>query len=98
MSQPRPPTHPRRGWRRTRNLALAIGFFVLGVIGVIVPIMPQVIFFVLSLVFFSLVSRRVHKMVRRFLRGHPKMQAAFDRWRHKARAKRRERKRTGRRP
>ncbi|MGH9365274.1 MAG: DUF454 family protein [Thermoanaerobaculia bacterium] len=86
-------THLRRGWRRTRNLALAIFFFVLGVIGVLVPVMPQVLFFVLSLVFFSLASRRVHRTVRGFLKRHPKLQGFYDRWRHKRRAQRRSKKR-----
>lgn len=96
MSQPPHPTHPRRGRRRAWNIALAVFFFVLGVIGILVPIMPQFIFFALSLVFLSLVSRRVHRAVQRFLRRHPKMNASYNRWRHKLRAKRREKKRTGR--
>lgn len=88
MSQAPPPTHPRRGRRRTRNIALAIFFFILGVIGILVPIMPQVPFFVMSLLFLSLVSRRVHRAVRRFLRKHPKAEASYHRWRHKRRKKR----------
>jgi uncharacterized protein len=83
------PTHPRRGRRRARNIALAVFFFIVGIIGVLVPIMPQVPFFVMSLLFLSLVSRRVHRAVRRFLHRHPKVEASFHRWRHKRRAKRR---------
>jgi uncharacterized membrane protein YbaN (DUF454 family) len=89
MSQAPPPTHPRRGRRRARNIALAVFFFILGVIGVLVPIMPQVPFFVMSLLFLSLASRRVHRAVRRFLHRYPKVEASFHGWRHKRRAKRR---------
>jgi uncharacterized membrane protein YbaN (DUF454 family) len=93
MSQAPPPTHPRRGRRRARNIALAVFFFILGVIGVLTPIMPQVPFFVMSLLFLSLASRRVHRAVRRFLHRHPKVEASFRGWRHKRRAKRRAKKR-----
>ena len=93
MSQAPPPTHPRRGRRRARNIALAIFFFIVGVIGVLVPIMPQVPFFVMSLLFLSLASRRVHRGVRRFLHRHPKVEASFRGWRHRRRAKRRTKKR-----
>ena len=96
MSQAPAPTHPRRGRRRARNIALAIFFFILGVIGVLVPIMPQVPFFVMSLLFLSLVSRRVHRGVRRFLSRHPKVEASYHRWRHKRRAKRRAKNRARR--
>ncbi len=75
--------------RRARNIALAIFFFIVGVIGVLVPIMPQVPFFVMSLLFLSLVSRRVHRSVRRFLRRHPKIEATYHLWRHRRRRKRR---------
>ena len=96
MSHPHRPTHPRRGRRRAWNIALAIFFFILGVIGVLVPIMPQFIFFALSLLFLSLVSKRVHGAVQRFLTSHPKINAAYHRWRHKERHKRREKKRAAR--
>ena len=100
MPQAPSPTHPRLGRRRARNLALAVFFFILGVIGVLVPIMPQVPFFVMSLLFLTLVSKRVHGAVRRFLHRHPKVKASFHNWRHRRRAKRRTRKKTqaGRRP
>ncbi|MGH9315875.1 MAG: DUF454 family protein [Thermoanaerobaculia bacterium] len=80
-----------RGHRRkVRNLALAIFFFVLGVIGVLIPVMPQVAFFVISLIFLSLVSQRVRRVIRRFLHHHPKIAHAYKRWRDAARRKRRE--------
>jgi len=67
---------------------MAVFWFIVGVIGVLIPIMPQVPFFVMSLLFLSLVSRRVHRAVRRFIRRHPKAEASYHRWRHKRRAKR----------
>lgn len=100
MSQAPRPTHPHRGRRQARNIALSIFFFILGVIGLLLPIVPQVPFFVMSLLFLSLASRRVHRHARRFLHRHPKVEAAFRGWRHKRRARRRtkKKKRTGRRP
>lgn len=78
----------RRKRRQLRNIFLAAFFFVLGVIGLLLPIVPQVPFFVMSLLFLSLASRRVHRTVRRFLRRHPKIEAAFHAWRHRRRVKR----------
>jgi uncharacterized membrane protein YbaN (DUF454 family) len=91
MSEIQASTHPRRGRRRARNIALAVFFFIVGVIGVMVPIMPQVPFFVMSLLFLSLVSRRVHRGARRFLRRHPKVEASYHSWRRKRRVKRQRR-------
>ncbi len=76
--------------RKARNLALAIFFFLLGVIGVLIPVMPQVVFFVLSLIFLSLVSQRVRRAVRRLLRRHPRLARAYKQWRDAARRKRRQ--------
>ncbi len=76
--------------RRGRNLALAISFLLLGVIGVLIPVMPQVPFFVMSLIFFSLVSSGVRRAVRRFLHRHSKIAHAYKQWRDAARRKRRE--------
>jgi uncharacterized protein len=80
----------RRPRRRSKawNLALAILFFVLGVIGVFVPIMPQLAFFFLSLIFFSRISPRFRRAVRRFRKRHPKLDRAYEKWRAKARQKR----------
>jgi uncharacterized membrane protein YbaN (DUF454 family) len=91
MPEPAPSTPPRRRSRKTRYLALAAFWFVIGVIGVLVPIMPQVPFFVMSLLYLSLMSRRVHRSVRRFLKKHPKAEASYHRWRHKRRRRRVER-------
>jgi uncharacterized membrane protein YbaN (DUF454 family) len=84
-------THPHRSAtrrRRARNLALGIGFFLLGVIGVLIPVMPQVPFFVMSALFFSLVFPRVRRALRRFRHRHPKLDDAYRKWRGKARRKR----------
>lgn len=83
----------RRVQGRTRkiwNLVLAIFFFILGVVGIFIPVMPQLIFFAMSLFFLSLVFPPVRRWTRRFLRRHPKVARAYDRWRHKGRRKRQE--------
>ncbi|HEX9285775.1 MAG TPA: DUF454 family protein [Thermoanaerobaculia bacterium] len=72
------------------NLVLAVFFFILGFIGILIPVMPQVIFFVMGLLFLSLVSPTVRRAVRRFLHSHPRLAHAYKRWRDKGRQKRRE--------
>jgi uncharacterized membrane protein YbaN (DUF454 family) len=81
---PRTPLHKRR----FRNFLLGIGFFVLGVIGIFIPVMPQIIFFLLSLVFFSMVSQRLRRAMRRFRRRHPSLDRAYTKWRERGRRKR----------
>lgn len=76
---------------KTRNLVFAILFFVLGVIGVLIPVMPQVPFFVMSALFFSLVFPRVRRALRRWRHRYPKLDAAYRKWRSKARRRRQER-------
>lgn len=78
--------------RRNRilNLFLAIFFFILGFIGLLIPVMPQVLFFVLGILFLSLVSPTVRRRVRKFLHAHPKLAHHYKRWRDKGRQKRRE--------
>lgn len=91
MPEARSSNAPLRGRRRkARHIGLAIFFFVLGIIGILIPIMPQVPFFVMSLLFLSLVSPRVRRAIRRFLHRHPKIAHAYKRWRDAARRKRRE--------
>ena len=81
--------HKSRSRRnKARNLVLAIFFFILGIIGILIPVMPQVIFFVMGLLFLSLVSPTVRRAVRRFLHRHPKMAHAYKKWRNKGRKKR----------
>ena len=82
------PSRVRRN--KLRNLTLAIFFFVLGFIGILIPVMPQVLFFALGLLFLSLVSPTVRRRVRRFLHEHPRVAHAYKRWRDKSRQKRRE--------
>jgi uncharacterized membrane protein YbaN (DUF454 family) len=82
--RPRTPLHKRR----LRNFLLGVGFFVLGVIGVFIPVMPQIIFFLLSLVFFSMVSARLRRRLRRFRRRHPSMDRAYNKWRERSRRRR----------
>lgn len=67
---------------------MAIFFFILGVIGVLIPVMPQVPFFIMSLLFFSLVFPPIRRWIRHFLHRHPKVAHAYKRWRDKARKKR----------
>jgi uncharacterized membrane protein len=90
-SEARPPgPHPKAKARRsrTRNLLLAIFFFVLGVIGVLIPVVPQVPFFIMSALFLSLVFPRVRRAIRRLRHRHPKLDQAYRKWRTTARRKR----------
>jgi hypothetical protein len=75
---------------KARNLILAIFFFILGIIGVLLPVVPQIPFFIMSVLFFSLVFPKVRRALRRFLHRHPKIAHAYKKWRDKARRKRRE--------
>ena len=90
------PPLPTEGHRPSRvrrnkalNLALAIFFFILGFIGLLIPVMPQILFFAMGILFLSLVSPTVRRKVRKFLHRHPKMAHAYKRWRDKGRQKRR---------
>ena len=82
------PRKSRTRRHKVWNLVLAIVFFILGVIGILIPVMPQLIFFVMSLLFLSLVSPGVRRAVRRFLHRHPKMAHAYKKWRDQGRKKR----------
>jgi Flp pilus assembly protein TadB len=91
--RPRPKPEPlktsrRRPRSKAHNLAWAIFFFILGVIGVLIPIMPQIPFFIMSLLFFSLVFPSVRRRLRRFLHRHPRVAHAYKKWRDAARRKR----------
>jgi uncharacterized membrane protein YbaN (DUF454 family) len=70
------------------NLTLAIFFFILGFIGLLIPVMPQVLFFAIGLLFLSLVSPTVRRRVRHFLHQHPRLAHAYKRWRNRGRQKR----------
>jgi uncharacterized membrane protein YbaN (DUF454 family) len=70
------------------NLALAIFFFVLGAIGLAIPVMPQFIFFAMGFLFLSLVSPTVRRKLRSFLHRHPALAHRYKRWRDQGRRKR----------
>jgi uncharacterized membrane protein YbaN (DUF454 family) len=80
----------RRRRSKTHNLVYGIGFFILGVIGVLIPVMPQVPFFVMSALFFSLVFPKVRRTLRRWRLKYPKLDASYRRWRSRSRRKRQE--------
>jgi uncharacterized membrane protein YbaN (DUF454 family) len=86
----RPPRRRKKPRSRAWNLFWAAVFFILGVIGVLIPIVPQVPFFIMSAFFLSLVFPRVRRAMRRFRLRHPRMDAAYRKWRDAARRKRRE--------
>jgi uncharacterized membrane protein YbaN (DUF454 family) len=80
--------------QKLRYLLLAVFFFIVGVIGVLIPVMPQVPFFIMSALFLSLVFPKVRRALRRFRHRHPKIEAAYRKWRHKRIRKRRARSST----
>jgi uncharacterized membrane protein YbaN (DUF454 family) len=90
------PPKRRRRRSKTHNLVYAILFFVVGVIGILVPIMPQVPFFVMSALFLSLVFPKVRRALRRWRLKHPKLDASYRKWRARGRRKRHEAIRRGR--
>ena len=84
--------HPVRGRRsKAWNLALAILFLALGIVGILIPVMPQFLFFAMSLFFLSMVFPPVRRALRRFLHKHPKLLHRYNAWRHRRREKRRQR-------
>jgi uncharacterized membrane protein YbaN (DUF454 family) len=84
-----PARRPRQKRRsKAYNLAWAIFFFILGVIGILIPILPQIPFFVMSVIFLSFVFPSVRRALRRFLHRHPKLAHAYKKWRDSARRKR----------
>ena len=81
-------TRGRKRRSKAWNLVWGIVFFILGVIGLIIPILPQIPFFIMSLFFFSLVFPPLRRWMRRFLHRHPKIAHAYKKWRDSARRKR----------
>ena len=86
MTAKHPPTPIHK--RRTRNIVLGIVFLILGIVGLIIPVMPQFIFFFLSALFFSMVSPPLRRAMRRFRKRHPSLDSAYKKWREKARRRR----------
>jgi uncharacterized membrane protein YbaN (DUF454 family) len=82
------PHAPARRRSKTHNLAFAVFFFIVGVIGVLVPIMPQIPFFVMSALFLSLVFPKVRRRLRRWRLKYPKLDASYKKWRGRSRRKR----------
>jgi len=70
---------------------MGIFFFIVGVIGVLIPVMPQIPFFIMSLFFFALVFPPVRRWMRRFLHRHPKVAHVYKTWRDRGRRKRQHR-------
>jgi len=80
------PSRVRRN--KAWNLTLAIFFFLLGFVGILIPVMPQILFFAMGILFLSLVSPSVRRRLRRFLHRHPRLAHVYKRWRDRGRQKR----------
>lgn len=64
--------------KRKLYLVAGIFFFILGVLGLFLPILQGVLFLAVSLVFLSKGSSRVRAMKQRFKRRYPKWGAKLD--------------------
>ena len=73
--KPRPPRMAR--WKR---LSIAAGFFVLGVIGVITPVMPQTLFFLIALLLVGPDIPPARRAMTAILRRWPKLRRLVPRW------------------
>ena len=80
------PSRVRRN--KAWNLTLAIFFFLLGFVGILIPVMPQILFFAMGIVFLSLVSPTVRRRVRKFLPRHPRLAHQYKKYRDKGRRRR----------
>lgn len=63
----------RRRMPRWKRLSLAAGFFVLGVIGVITPVMPQTLFFLIALLLVGPDIPPARRAMTAILRRWPKL-------------------------
>lgn len=64
---------------RWKRLSLAAGFFVLGVIGVLTPVMPQTIFFVIAVLLVGPDIRPMRRCGISILRRWPKLRRLIPR-------------------
>ncbi|MBC7836923.1 hypothetical protein H7X87_04075 [Acetobacteraceae bacterium] len=73
-------------WKQSKRILIfivAVIFFVLGLIGLVVPIMPQFVFFAVSIILFSILSPSIQKKVEFYTRKYPKvhkMVVKIDNW------------------
>ena len=88
MTHPHPHHHGKAYRRKIWSITLGVFFFALGVVGILIPVMPQFLFFFLSAIFFSRVSPRLRRAMRRFRKRFPKFDRAYASWREKGRRKR----------
>jgi uncharacterized membrane protein YbaN (DUF454 family) len=77
-------SRPPSAKHRVRNIVLGAVFFLLGVIGIVIPVMPQFLFFAMSFFFFSLAFPPLQRWFHRFLARHPKLARHYERWRQRA--------------
>ncbi len=94
MTESGRPSRVRRS--RMWDIALAAFFFLLGLVGIVIPVMPQVLFFAASAFFLSMASPPVRRALRRLLHRHPNLLHRYNAWRHRRRQKRLERIRKAR--
>ena len=69
----------RRRMARWKRLSLAAGFFVLGVIGVITPVMPQTLFFLIALLLVGPDIPPARRAMTAILRRWPKLRRLIPR-------------------
>jgi uncharacterized membrane protein YbaN (DUF454 family) len=67
--------------RRLMLLIAGVGLTVLGLIGLVLPVMPGLLLLIAAAGCFSLVSPRFRAGVERRLDGHPRYRGALRRWR-----------------
>jgi uncharacterized membrane protein YbaN (DUF454 family) len=65
---------------RWKRLSIAAGFFVLGVIGVITPVMPQTLFFLIAVLLVGPDIPPARRAVMGILRRWPKLRKLVPRW------------------
>jgi uncharacterized membrane protein YbaN (DUF454 family) len=61
----------RKHAKRILVIVLGVIFFILGVIGLVLPLVPQGVFFVISIILFSMVSPAIREKLERYTRRYP---------------------------